>query len=162
MMSVKLCWQILHLSSTTLHPEWNLSVTAARRPCFTPRCNVLHPRPGRTHEGALAPAEERLMERWKTGGKILSSFLPRCHSGSYVTLLCVCLLPASCCHSAFPHSLSIPFDYSSSLKPQVSLYLPSPHPASSPWTPFTNVLAICGLIFTSYFVLCCRQRHSLG
>lgn len=119
----------------------------------------------------------------KTGGKILSSFLPRCHSGSYVTLLCVCLLPASCCHSAFliplpflphsqcsPHSLSIPFDpqkspflfYSSSLKPQVSFHLPSPHPASSPWTPFTNVLAICGLVFYQPFCTLLQAKTLAG
>lgn len=123
MMSIKLCWQILHISSVTLHPEWNLSVTAARHPCFTPRCSVLHPHPGRTHEGVLAPAEERLMERWRQEGRFCRLFLPRCRSGSYVTLLCVCLLPASCCHSAFlipllylphgecsPYSLSMPFD----------------------------------------------------
>lgn len=76
MMSIKLCWQVLHISSTTLHPEWNLSVTAARRPCFTPRCNVLHPRPGRTHEGALAPAEERLMERWRQEVRFYRLFFP--------------------------------------------------------------------------------------
>lgn len=38
--------------------------------------------------------------RMRTGGKILLPFLPCCHSGSYVTLLCIFFLPASCCHSA--------------------------------------------------------------
>lgn len=65
-------------------------------PCFTPRCNELHPGCRRTDEGVLAPAGTG--GQMRTEGTILSSLLPRCHSRSYVTSLYV--LPASGCNSA--------------------------------------------------------------
>lgn len=97
MMSVK---QILHISSTTRHPEWNLSVAAARRP-FSPhaaRCRILALD---VHMKVRSLLQKRGW--WKDEDRREDSivFLPRCHSGSYVTVLCICLLPASCCHSAF-------------------------------------------------------------
>lgn len=54
----------------------------------------------RTHGRTVTPAEERLMERWRQDGKMLSSPFPRCHTGSYLTLLRVALLSAPCCDPA--------------------------------------------------------------
>lgn len=81
--------------------KWNLSVTGARRPSFTPYWNKLDPRRGHAHtDSTVTPAEERLMERWRQDGKMLSSPFPRCHTGSYLTLLRVALLSAPCCDPA--------------------------------------------------------------
>lgn len=116
----------------------------------------------------------------KTGRKILSSFPPpaaalglmspcyasACSLPRAVTLLFLFLF-FSCPTVNAPlilyQSLSTqrrpPFLFSSSsLKPQVSFHLPSPNPASSPWTPFTNVLAICGLIFYQPFRTLLRAK----
>lgn len=142
----------LHITLSQLHSEWNLSVTAARRPCFAPHCNKLHRRHGCTDEGALVPAEERLMERWRQEGRFyrLSSPLPLlCHlvMGMLAPrLVLLCHLPYSSAFFAPQPTLDpqeSPFRFhSSSLKPQVSFHCSSPYPPASLCKPFTNVPAI--------------------
>lgn len=114
----------------------------------------------------------------KTGWKVLSRPPPPTPQTATLGLMSPCyasacsLLALSLCFpssSSFPAprptlpSSSInPFLFSSSsLNPLVSAHLPSPRCASSPRTPLTGLLAICGLISSSHFVLSCRRRLSL-
>lgn len=169
------CWQFLHIASNQVqvHTERTLwqQHAAPALPHSATTASLLWTHGWRWARSCRKEADGKM----KTGGKTLLFFFPHCHSGSYVTLLCSCLLPGSCWYSAFlilflphgqhsSHSLSIPLVpevspflfHSSSLNPQVSFHLPSPDPLSSP---FTNVTAIGGLILTSNIVVCCRQRH---
>lgn len=81
MMPIKLCWQILHVSSTTLHPGWHLSDSSAAHASAMLQCAASSPW---THTW-------RADGKMKTGGKLLSSFPPSATLG----LMSPC--PASAC-----------------------------------------------------------------
>lgn len=105
MMSIKLCWQILHISSVTLHPKWNLS-DSSTPPMLYPTLQCAASSPW-TYTWRCARSCRREADgKMKTGRKILSSFPPPlplwvlCHL--VMSLLALCL------------ALSLCFSYSSS------------------------------------------------
>ena len=95
-------WQFLHTASTQLDINQMKPICDRSTP---PQLYPILQQAGssprtRTHGRTVTPAEERLMERWRQNGKMLSSPFPRCHTGSYLTLLRVSLLSAPCCDPA--------------------------------------------------------------
>lgn len=146
-----------------------------------PHQNEIHPTAAPPRFTQLWTHVCRADGEMKTGGKVLSppthththpqtatlGLMSPCYASACSLLALSLCFPSSSSFPAprpmLPSSPINPFLFSSSsLNPLVSAHLPSPRSASSPRTPLTGLLAICGLISSSHFVPSCRRRLSLG